>query len=101
MKFVTLIKQLSLSDLKAMASGVSPISISDMDFLETLAAHKCIIVTPWVMRANPSGVLARVAKLSYDGAGNIDKPRVLVEVAKEFRRAKRKRFPFGGRFSQE
>jgi hypothetical protein len=100
MKFVTLIHQLSLSDLKAMAEGCSPISVSDMDFLETLAAHKCILVTPWVMRANPSGGLARVAKLTYDHEGNIDKARVLIDVAKEFKRAKRKAFPSGGRFSE-
>jgi hypothetical protein len=99
MKFVTFLNQLSLSDLKAMANGCSPISISDMDFLETLAAHKCIIVTPWVMRADPSGGLARVARLVYDGEGNIDKARVLIAVAKEFRRAKRRQLPLGDRFS--
>jgi hypothetical protein len=99
MKFETLLSQLSPSDLRAMASGCSPISISDMDFLETLAAHKCLIVTPWVMRADPSGGLARVAKLTYDLDGNIDKARVLIAVAKEFRRAKRKRMGFGNRFS--
>jgi hypothetical protein len=100
MKFVTLINQLSLSDLRAMANGCSPISISDMDFLETLASHKCILVTPWVMRASPAGGLARVAKLSYDLDGNIEKARVLIAVAKEFRKARRRREGFGGRFAR-
>jgi hypothetical protein len=99
MAFVTLVDELSLAELKAIMNGCVPFSVSDMDFLETLAAHKCLIVTPWVMRANPSGGLARVARLTYDADGNIDKPRVLLEVAKEFRRAKGKGSGFGKRFS--
>jgi hypothetical protein len=98
-KLVALV-DLSLKDLKAMMNACSQFSISDSDFLETLAAHKCLIVTPWVVRANPSGQLARVAPLSFDAEGNIDKPRVLIEVAKEFRRAqKRAASPLGNRFS--
>jgi hypothetical protein len=89
MRFATLVKQLSLTDVKAMIDGAPQFTLSDMDFLDTLAAHKCLIVTPWILRANPDGGLARVARLTYDLDGNIDKPRVLLAVAREFRRAKR------------
>jgi hypothetical protein len=99
MKFVTLVNEMSLNDLRAIMEGCSQFTISDMDFLETLAAHKCLIVAPWVLRANPSGGLARVARLTFDVEGNIDKPRVLIEVAKEFRRAKKTRMGPGSRFS--
>jgi len=97
--FVALVG-LSLKDRKAMLNTCSQFSISDLDFLETLAAHKCLIVMPWVVRANPSGQLARVARLSFDSEGNIDKPGVLIAVAKEFRRArKRAASPLRNRFS--
>jgi hypothetical protein len=99
MRFVTLVNELSLKDLKAIMNGCPSFSLSDMDFLETLAAHKCLIVTPWILRAGPEGGLARVAKLSYDMDGNIDKPRVLIAVAKELRRAKRIGPRFGGRLN--
>jgi hypothetical protein len=70
-----------------------------MDFFETLAAHKCILVPPWILRAQPSGGLARVTKLAYDFDGNIDKARVLLNAAREFRKAERRGIGFGGRFS--
>jgi hypothetical protein len=99
MRFATLIAQLSPNDLKEVMNAGSHSLVSDMDFLETLAAHKCFLITPWVIRANPSGQLARVARLTYDIDGNIDKPRVLLEVAREFRRARKRAQRFGGRFS--
>ena len=79
--------KLSPIELKAMKDGCSQFAVSDLDFLETLAAHKCFLAPPWVLRANPTGRLARVAQISYDADGNIDKPGVLLAVASEFRRA--------------
>ena len=99
MRFATLVAQWSLQDLKAHMDGCSPSLVSDQDFLETLAAHKCFLAPPWVIRANPTGQLARVAKLTYDVDGNLDKPRVLLDVAREFRRAEKARTRFGDRFS--
>jgi hypothetical protein len=101
MRFATLITQLSPNDMKEIMDAGSQLLVSDMDFLETLAAHKCFLIPPWVIRANPSGELARVARLEYDIEGNIDKPRVLLAVAREFRRAKARALRFGGRFSEE
>ena len=69
-----------------MKDGCSQFVVSDMDFLETLAAHKCFLAPPWVLRANPSGQLARVTRISYDVDGNLDKASVLLAVAHEFRR---------------
>ena len=85
MAFATLIARLSPAELKAMKDGSSQFAVSDMDFLETLAAHKCFLAPPWVLRANPEGQLARVARIAYDGDGNLDKPGVLLAVAHEFR----------------
>jgi hypothetical protein len=75
--------------------------VSDIDFLETLSAHKCIVVPPWIVRAQPNGGLARVTALVYDGQGNLDKPRMLLAMAKEFRRAEQRGLQFGGRFSED
>jgi len=84
--FATLIAKLSSVELQAMKDGCSQFAVSDMDFLETLAAHKCFLAPPWVLRANPSGQLARVTRIAYDEDGNLDKAGVLLAVAGEFRR---------------
>ena len=99
MRFITLDSRMSVDELKAIMDGSLQSTVSDLDFLETLAAHKCFLIPPWVIRANPSGNLARVARISYDIDGNVDKPRVLVAVAREFRRAKKRASGFGGRLS--
>ncbi len=99
MRFITLVNELSLNDLRAIADGFIEKSVSDMDFLETLAHRKCFLLPPWVMRATPSGGLARVCKLSYDIDGNVDKPQVLLAVAHAFRLAESRGIGFGGRFS--
>ena len=99
MGFATNVGQLSLNDLKAIMNGCSQSLVSDVDFLETLAAQKCFLVPPWVLRANPAGNLARVAPITYDGDGNLDKARVLLTVASEFRRARKRALRFGGRLA--
>lgn len=99
MGFATSVGRLSLNDLKAIMNGCSQSLVSDADFLETLAAHKCFLVPPWVLRANPAGNLARVTAIAYDAEGNLDKARVLLTVAREIRRAKKRAINFGGRFS--
>jgi hypothetical protein len=99
MRFVTLVNELSMKDLRAIAEGLVQTTVSDMDFLETLAAEHCFLLPPWVMRANPSGGLTRVCQLSYDIEGNVDKPRVLLEFARAMRMAEIRGMGFGGRFS--
>ena len=94
MQFVT-VNDLSLRDLQAMAAGELEATVSDADFLETLALHQCFVVTPWVVRAKGDGQLLKVARVTYDFDGQIDKPRVLVEVARELR--KLRQWQFGGR----
>jgi hypothetical protein len=99
MGFITQLGELSVRDLQAMAKGCMHSTVNDIDFLETLAAKRCIVVPPWIVRVQPTGGLARVARLVYDTDGNIDKVRVLLAMAKEFRRAEKRGIGFGGRFS--
>ena len=99
MRFVTM-NDLSLRDLQAMASGTLEATVTDLDFLETLAAHGCFLVPPWVLRASPSGRLTRVTRLVYDADGQLDKARVLVATARQLMRSEGQfggRFRFGGR----
>jgi hypothetical protein len=99
MRFVTT-NDLSLRDLQAMASGTLEATVTDLDFLETLAAHGCFLVPPWVLRASPSGRLTRVTRLVYDVDGQLDKARVLVATARQLMRSEGQfggRFRFGGR----
>ncbi len=74
-------------------------TVSDIDFFQTLSAHRCFLVPPWVMRAQPNGGLAKVTRVVYDSNGNLDKVQMLLQVAKEFRRASHHHDFFGGRFS--
>src|SRR5579862_5128801 len=100
MRFTTAISELTLTDLRAIARGALSCTLSDSDFLQTLSAHKCFILYPWVVRAQPTGQLARVTRLSYDTRGNLDKVRILLNIARAFRRADQSNgFNFGGRFS--
>jgi len=55
-------------------------TIADMDFLETLARWKCILVPPWILELHPDGVMRRVARITYDLDMNLDKAGILLEV---------------------
>ena len=89
--------QISAHDLLAMADGMLEDTITDMDFLETLAGRHCVVVPPWVLRASPAGGLSKVTRLVYTTDGDLDKPRILLAVARELRR-ERALGRFGGRF---
>lgn len=97
MAFATL-HNLSLADLLAMASGTLEDTLTDMDFLETLAAKHCFIAPPWVLRADASGKLCKVTRLVYNLDGKLDKPRILLATARQLRQRKAGGH-FGPRFS--
>ena len=85
MPFVTL-HRVPVSHLLAMASGALENTLTDIDFLETLAAKKCFLVPPYVVRAEPGGGLTKITRLVYTADGTLDKPRILVETARQLRR---------------
>src|SRR4051812_18878831 len=94
MRFMT-VNDLSLQDLRAMAAGELEATVSDADFLETLALHQCFVLTPWVVRAKGDGQLLKIARVTYDFDGQIDKPRVLVDMARRLKELRQ--WQFGGR----
>ena len=97
MRFAT-VNNLSLTELRAMAAGTIPDTITDMDFLETLAAFRCVIVPPWVVQTTRGGGLRKVARLVYGVDGELNKARMLLLLSGSLRQARSER-GFGGRFS--
>ena len=45
------------SELKAIAAGQTAVDIDDMEFLETLAQYRCMVMPPWVFHIRPDGSL--------------------------------------------
>lgn len=82
MRFATY-NQLSLHDLTEMVGGNLQDTITDFDFLQTLADQHCFIVPPFIMQARPSGNLRTVTRLVYTTDGQLDKSRLLVAVAQQ------------------
>jgi hypothetical protein len=85
MRFATF-NQISHHDLLDMARGTLENTITDMDFMETLARRQCFVVSPWVMRASRAGEMFKVTPLIYTVDGELDKPRILLAVARQLRR---------------
>ena len=82
MRFATFNK-VSLQDLKEMANGNLEDTLTDLDFLETLADQHCFIVPPWILQSSPNGNLRKVTRLVYTVDGQLDKSRLLVAVARQ------------------
>lgn len=83
MKPLTLIHDLSLRDLQTIAASSVEPPVTDLDFLETLAARRCILVPPWVLRLQPDGGMERVTAIAYDPDLNLDKRQILRSVLKQ------------------
>ncbi len=96
MTFATL-HDLSAYDLLAMANGTLENTITDMDFLETLAGWHMFLVPPWVMEAKSDGGLRQVTRLIFTVDGNLDKPRILLKVGR-YLKAQKAQTHFGRRF---
>ncbi len=92
--------QISVYDLLAMADGTLEDTITDMDFLETLAGQRCVVVPPWVLLTSMTGSLTKVTPLVFTVDGDLDKPRILLAVARFMRRRRELGMGrFGRRFS--
>jgi hypothetical protein len=93
------LNKIPLPDLKAMADGMIADTVTDMDFLETLAAQHCLLVPPWIMETRSDGSLNRLIRVVYTTDGELDKARMLLQVARQLRRRQRQPITFGRRFS--
>ena len=84
--------------LAAIDPGVRVFNLeTGYQFLETLAMQRCMLVPPWIIQTRPDGSIRRLTRLVYTIDGELDKARMLINVARLLRR----RTPpnFGPRFS--
>jgi len=64
--------------LRAMAESHD--NLDDMEFLETLAQRRCMVMPPWVYHIKKDGHLEKVTPVRYDEEYNLDKPQILLAV---------------------
>ncbi len=64
--------------LRAMAQSHD--NLDDMEFLETLAHRRCMLMPPWVYHIRKDGHLEKVTPVRYDAKYNLDKPQILLAV---------------------
>ena len=70
---------LGRQQLQAMAEAHET-SIDDMEFLETLARRRCMVMPPWVYHIRQDGRLEKLTPVRYGEDYNLDKPAILLAV---------------------
>ena len=70
---------LGRQQLRAMAAAHDE-AIDDMEFLETLAHRRCMVMPPWVYHIDPDGKLQKLTPVRYTEEYNLDKPSILLAV---------------------
>ena len=68
------------TELLAMAQGQAPERIDDMEFLETLAQRRCLVMPPWVYHIKRGGKLSKLTPVKYGADYNLDKAAILLAV---------------------
>lgn len=71
---------LGKSQLQAMVANHQTSAIDDMEFLETLARRRCMLMPPWVYHIGPHGKLEKLTPVRYTEDYNLDKPSMLLAV---------------------
>jgi hypothetical protein len=74
------------SELEAIASGQTALDIDDMEFLETLAQYRCMLMPPWVFHIRPDGKLERLTPVRYLDDYNLDKAAILLALLEKLPR---------------
>ena len=67
-------------DLRAMAEGSRAEGIDDMEFLETLATRRCMLMPPWVYHIRNDGKLEKLTPVRYRRDYSMNKPLMLLAV---------------------
>jgi hypothetical protein len=70
---------LGRQELRAMAAAHES-GIDDMEFLETLARRRCMVMPPWVYHIRDDGRLEKLTPVRYGEDYNLDKPAILLAV---------------------
>jgi len=75
--------RLGRQELEAIVAGSKRMTIDDMEFLETLAQKRCMLMPPWVFHIGDGGRLEKLTPVRYDENFNLDKPRMLLDVMRK------------------
>lgn len=75
--------RLGRQELEAIAAGSKRMTIDDMEFLETLAQKRCMLMPPWVFHIGDGGRLEKLTPVRYDENFNLDKARMLLDVMRK------------------
>jgi hypothetical protein len=57
-----------------------------MEFLETLAQYRCMLMPPWVFHIRTDGKLERLTPVRYDDDYNLDKASILLALMQKLPR---------------
>ena len=71
---------LGKQELRDMAAGQGPSTIDDMEFLETLAQRRCMVMPPWVYHVKSNGRMEKLTPVRYGPDYNLDKAAILLAV---------------------
>jgi len=67
-------------ELKDLADKHDAAGIDDMEFLETLARRRCMLMPPWIYHIRNDGKLQKLTPVRYGEDYNLDKPSILLDV---------------------
>lgn len=82
MKPQPVVEEIPLQALLSLMREHPEPAMTDKDFLEQLAARRCFLVPPWILRAKPEGGLERIALITFNRHLNVDKTQTLATVRK-------------------
>ena len=71
---------LTRDELQSGHRGATAVAIDDLEFFETLARARCLVMPPWVYFINKAGQLEKLTPVRYTPAYALDKPGILVAV---------------------
>lgn len=83
--------RLGRDDLRAIASGRRSQDIDDMEFFETLAHRRCVVMPPYVYHIDDAGHLEQVTPVRYTSDYHLDKASILLGVMEKLERAEGRR----------
>lgn len=77
---------LGKQQLEKIASSHGTEKIDDMEFLETLAQRRCLVMPPWVYHILAGGKLTKLTPVKYGADYNLDKAAILLAVMQKLPR---------------
>ena len=80
MRNVNPAERLGREDLRAIIRGQTDKHLDDMEFFETLATNRCLVMPPWVYHIGKDGHLEKVTAVRYTPDYNLDKATILLAV---------------------